>query len=285
MKTTKMKTTKIIVLSLIISVLTSCTTEGVQTEEINEKVSEEILSKLSSIGFDTESIPAMVVGDNVFVEGDIKISIEQLLKKKNTRQAFSALLSCKNAKVIKIKNNLGNTVQSQALKIAVRRWNNASRENSLKFKLVNRGEDLKAEFVDQRTGVAASVNVPFFGSIEKNSLIEVDPDIRTFNNKKINTKQWSQILTHELGHIIGLRHAKNPGNSILEFNQITGTLNLDRASIMFNGVQRIGAPGSIEARTKLGLSRNDKIALRRMYNPRSSALCNDANNLDGGFGS
>ncbi len=82
--------------------------------------------------------------------------------------------------------------------------------------------------------------------------------------KRLTKKEWKNVITHELGHNVGINHSDFPKIG----TQILGTPRIDRNSIMTSSFNR-----PLVVLNSKGLSKFDKIATKKMYNNKNTALC------------
>ncbi len=268
-----MKNFKLFTLVLIILVNYQCTTEkdDFVQEPLQQKISAKLLTKIENLGYDINRFPPVLTDDGatVIIERDMLISLKKLKEASLEKQSYNraaGLLSCGRAREIRVRNNLrAGGAPRRAVSRAINLWNRVSNSN-VRFVVVTSGRiDLRivsASLPDGEFPVIADAFLPEDGRI--GGQIRVDETTRTFNNRILTQRQWSNVIAHELGHAIGFIHDEESGV------RIPGTPNTNITSIMSNR-ERIGAPNSVENLDDI--SGADKRAIRRMYGGQGNRLC------------
>lgn len=236
-------------------------------EEIQEvqpqEVSEEILNKLKTIGFNVSDIPVTSTKGGVVVERDIFIPYSNLEETNFNKQAFLSLMSCQNSRDVKIKNDLGDNAAGKALNAAILRWNSIN-SSILNIRTVTSGQDITIRLDGGRlaTNTYGQGSFPSSGKPGATIDINLDASASVINNGGVLTQaQWVNVITHEIGHNIGLLHIEQASFG----TQIATTVTDDPRSIM-----------RIDTRDIVGLTRlttNDRTAVRTMYSEFNNSLC------------
>ncbi len=217
--------------------------DGNLTNFENQSISEDVLSRLESLGYNTTDIPVyklkneyVVEGDMVFTDADLAVSPAQ--KQRQTKE----LIACDNRLNIRVKNDLSGA-HSKALVTAVDNWNKNS--NSLiSMTIVKKNPTITVRFATKADGIKPETSATASGPKKgkAGALIRV-------NKGRLGSAPWAKVLTHELGHTIGFTHTNSNSGSF-----IVGSLRTDAASIMNSG----GSAGCC-------ISKGDKAALDILY--------------------
>ncbi len=270
-----MKKLNLVTIVFIGLTLFSCQNEALEYTESHEKIPHNILIQLEKLGFDTNSIPVQKLKNGYRVEGDISISNKFL---NNTTQYQSkqkyrvgALVSCKNARSIKIFNALPKkTAAAKSVKTAIKRWNNVKGSN-LKFELVAKGvkydiiirDDTKDDALSDDGQLGTTGDFPQNGKPTQFVAINRNVKLQINGGKSPNLSQWINLMTHELGHGIGLYHNEETRFGV---RTVPTTPKDDAKSIMTTSGR--------DFLILKGLSTNDRKALKRMYSTDTSKrLC------------
>ncbi len=253
-----MKNFKVITFLLFGLIIFSCQTEEIETELSNENqelITEEVLAKLTNMGFDITNYPVRVSKEGYTVEEDILIPREEVERRDiSSKQRYLSVMTCSNARNVRIQNSLPPGVARRAYASAINSWNAVG--NSL-IRLVNVTSNpdiiVRSDNGSLPSNVLGQGEFPSGG--RAGGLIIINTSL------VLNVSQWRSTIQHEIGHNIGFSHT-----NMLDFgNPISGTPRVDDNSLM-NG----GRGGTVR-----NLTTGDKNALRALYGRNNaSSICN-----------
>lgn len=257
----------LVILALSIVQCTNDDSNDHQTisEETEQEVTPELLSKLEKLGFDVKTVPPRIRKGEIVLGGDLIFPLELIEQSSIEKQAYLRIVDCDRIRRVRVRNRLGDTPAGRSVQRGIDLWNRVN-DTTLKLVLVNNDPDINIVAGVPGRGVPADARFPNNGRV--GNRIRIDESIPAFDGKPITERQWGNIMAHEFGHCIGLLHAGDYNRS--DAVQVPGTPLFDGLSIM-DVTEAIGAPGSLENMNNV--STNDEIAVRRMYSNRSDRLC------------
>lgn len=201
----------LIITTLIL--ITSCTNESFDNfENTDSEISQETLDKLGAMGFDTKAISIEKQKDRIFIDGDHFITNESLQKiDLSSKQTYSNIVFCNTISDVKVFNNVKNSTFRKGLSNAIRRWNNVSDAlvNFVEINSVDQSRD--AVVVNQANSSQpdkfASSELAAFGVPGRAIIVDLKArDSKINRGKALTEAQWTNIMTHHLGHLIGFAH-------------------------------------------------------------------------------
>ncbi len=247
--------------------IVQCTTEGENdaqpevTTISQQDVPSEILSKLQSMGFDMDKTSVIVEKGGYIVDGDIFITNETLEENDFQKQAFFGIVDCNRVGNIRIQNALGNNAAGRGFQRGINLWNRVN-GSTLRLIPVNNNPDILVRLA-RRGEIGGWGRGEFPTNGREGGLILLNLNEPSIDGDPVNAREWGNILTHEIGHNIGLLHIEQS-----QFGtQVPGTPTFDRASIMTSGSN----PGVVFNANNV--SRGDRRTVRRMYSNRNNRLC------------
>ena len=171
----------------------------------SDNIPTEVLNRFVELGFDVSDIT--MDGRDYILEKDIRISPEALVEMQpptlhegpnGEQYRTSALVATNGSRVIKVKGNL-NGIFSDALDAAIANYNNNSTMTELSFQRVTNGSaDIT---VRTRRGSPGGV-----AGFPRNGNPYGSVTIFT-TTQQYGLDVLTHVITHELGHCIGLRHS------------------------------------------------------------------------------
>ena len=252
-------------LTFIILISIACTQCNQETEFLDSQftlVTDEItLSKITKLGFDTQTYPVWQDGEFFTVEEDINIPasyLDALSEGPQSEQRhWVNIVSCNEIRYITVYNNIPSGTARNAVSLAMRNWNNitkcdlffASTSNINSAEVIISNGSLPNNVVGQ-------ANFPSNGRPGRYIRLDLN------QHSNFDYAQWRSTIEHELGHSVGFAHTN--GTSTNEI-YIPGTLFTDDNSLM-NG----GRGGTVRK-----LTGDDKKAARLLYNLNfADRICN-----------
>ncbi len=243
----KKNLTKVVAIIIVAAFTFTACSDQSETLPQNE-ISDQVMSKLSNLGFDVENIAPIQFEDGYLVEGDIYLTDKTMseLDLPNylpTVEQYSTnnLVSTGGSRVIKVyAPQGGNSGYSSGmiagLDLAIARYN--AENLSLSFQRVtsSSGADISMTRLskrDERRGVLGSAGFPTsngdpYGNIKMSGILE--------SSYGLSTGGIATIIGHEMGHCIGFRHTdyfnraiscggstSNEGTAGVGANHIPGT--------------------------------------------------------------
>jgi hypothetical protein len=178
--------------------------------QVPTKVTDDVLSQISSMGFSTEGVQAMDGG--YLVEGDIFLSPEQLGQKDNGPRLIIAkeeqyrttnlVAALPRTITVSLDRRLARTAgYSQALQEMVNRYNALNLQ--LRFQVVSSGATIS--FVRGSGSYLASAGFPTSTGNPHNR-VTVNSTALGQGTSSTFINYLATVLAHELGHCIGFRH-------------------------------------------------------------------------------
>ncbi|KAA1244311.1 hypothetical protein [Aquimarina sp. RZ0] len=254
-----MKILKFSMLILIATSIVHCTNDvendALQENSINQdEVSPEVLTKLESMGFDVRQIPVKAKKGGYIVGGDIFITDEAVQQYTGDKQAFFSIVDCDRARSIRIQNDLGNNAAGRGFRRGLNLWNTVN-GTTLELIPVTNNPDIVVRLSEPgEIGGWGLGEFPTNGV--EGGLIILNLNEPSLDGDPVTSREWSNILAHEIGHNIGFLHAEQG----IFGTQIPGTPINDTRSIMTSGSN----PSVVFNARRV--SNGDRRALRLMYN-------------------
>ncbi len=246
-----------------ITLLMSCSDDSLEQNTNSQINTLETTEKLANLGFDTHTIAPKWNEEGVTVEGDIFLATESLQQiTSNAKQRYRTVVFCNTVNQVKIFNTVPNTKIRKALTAAIRRWNAIPNVRVNFIEVNNEGDARDGVLVKDKNLSEIFAESEFARSGIPGRAIFVDikaTDSRINNNKRLTQAQWTNVLTHQLGHIIGFAH-----NNEREFTFIPNTAN-DKNSVMDSD--------PIKHAKTAKFSRKDIIAIKALYGTGNNAKC------------
>lgn len=177
------------------------------------RIDEKYLAKIAKLGLDTSDVKLY---DSVFVvEGDIALAKKFLdtfstpVVNPNDRHAYTdQLLSFNNIRIYLTEAWWANSTYYSALGRALYEWNQAG--SNLNFHILfqtDQGYDWNLIFTTLPSGVLAMADFPGLPNMNGVAGYNILVNQNYINSLQLSTYQISWILTHEIGHMVGLRHS------------------------------------------------------------------------------
>jgi hypothetical protein len=193
--------------AMITMIAVSCKKEG--SPKVSE-VSDEVISKIQSMGFSADGVQAMDGG--YLVEGDIFLTPEQLGQRDNGPRLIIAneeqyrttnlVTGLPRTITVSIDSRLAKKAgYAQALQEMVNRYN--AQNLLLKFQVVSSGATIS--FVNGSGSFLASAGFPTSTGNPHNQ-VKVNSTAIGTGTSATFVNYLATILAHELGHCIGFRH-------------------------------------------------------------------------------
>lgn len=242
---------KKLVTTIIIIFVLSCNNENLHVEKSTPKSDTEIaLEKVRAHGLSTEDYE--IIGDDLIIEGDISFKINDLLSDTSRQYSHTTIIGQTNSHNIRIKMDDNMTsIWGAALDEVIRVFNSVP-NSKLKISRVSSSStaDIRIFYAD----IGKFLGYADFPSGDGK------PGYRLRINDYCNDMTyWSKLhlLSHELGHNIGLRH-QNRIEDGLVYIPGTPTTHKDPDSIMNQGIFK-------KMPSWKSLSANDKKAISFLY--------------------
>ncbi len=254
-------------LAILALSVVQCTNEGENdaqpeiTTSSQQDVPSEVLSKLQSMGFDTDKTSIVITKGGYIVDGDIFFTEEALRENNLQKQAFFGIVDCNRAGNIRIQNALGNNAAGRGFQRGVNLWNNVN-GTTLRLIPVTRNPDIVVRLA--RPGeIGGWGRGEFPTNGREGRLIVLNLNEPSIDGDAVTAREWGNILTHEIGHNIGLLHIEQSQFGTF----VPGTPTFDRRSIMTSGSN----PGVVFNANRV--SNGDRRTVRRMYSNNNNRLC------------
>ncbi len=267
-----MKNLKLSMLILLSISIMSCSKDS--DNNIEPGISQEILSKIESMGFDANPASIIVTKLGYIVEGDILIPKESLEKDYVQKQHVLNVINCATARNVRIKNELGDHVSGDRFGRALKLWNDVGGASTLNLVAVNKNPDIVVRLAENNEIGNAFGSTTFPVNGVPSPVIFLRPD-SSYKGQTFNALQWSNIIAHEIGHALGILHTNMSGDETIH---IPGTPDIDNQerdelSIMTDGMDTV-VPFDVVLNST-GPSLNDKRTIRLMFHENANRrLCN-----------
>ncbi|MCU7548233.1 zinc-dependent metalloprotease [Chitinophagaceae bacterium LB-8] len=272
----KKLTLSIITVGLLVTSFVSCKKDAKQA---TNSVSQETLTKIQNLGFGSQEVQKIAGG--YLVEGDIILTESELNSTSTSPNMIIAqeeqyrtfnLVSISKHPVIKIALNNSSSQHeaafSAALDEAIRRYN--AENLQITFQRVTTGADITVVAFYENSSTLGSAGFPTSTGAPYNQI-----QMNTYHYSTVvdptNTNYIATIMSHEMGHCIGLRHTDYMRRS---YSCGYGG-NEGQAKNGVGAVQIPGTPSGPDANSWMlacigsGVNRpfnaNDKIALGFLY--------------------
>ncbi|MBB4637805.1 M57 family metalloprotease [Longimicrobium terrae] len=249
----KMKLWKLVPALLGAAVLAACSDTSGGSEPLAVQPQDDLVERIVNMGFDKTRI--VDEGGYFLVEGDIRIEKAALRRQTGPRTQRVVSTIAANRRTITV--NLTaiaaeNTSWANATRAAMANWS-ASQGGGITFVETTGVADVVVSFVNWGNNCAAAQGSwPMNGAPGTTVVV---------NRQYLTTYSYAQqvwVMTHELGHNLGLAHTNTNDGS-----PVYGTPSGDGASVMNNGNFYGGCPPN--APSWSGLSYYDQLALRNLY--------------------
>ncbi len=257
--------------------LTACTKEA--KEVTQDYVSDEVVSRIQSLGFGTHGI--IKTTDGYIVEGDILLTADNLssaptspaliIAQEEQYRTFNLVSPSKYPTIKVALSNSSSAHQSAfsaALDEAIRRFNAESL--TIKFARVNSNSNTTVVAYYEKSNVLGSAGFPSSTGAPY-SQVKMNTYHYSTSTSSTNTNYIATIMAHELGHCIGFRHT-----DYMNRNYSCGTGgNEGQATTGVGAVHIPGTPTGPDARSWMlacigsnvnrPFNSNDKTALKYVY--------------------
>jgi hypothetical protein len=192
--------------------LTACTKEA--KEVTQDYVSDDVLSKIQSLGFDTKGV--IKTNEGYLVERDILLTAAELsaaptspgliIAQEEQYHTFNLVDASEHSTIKIALNNSSSTHQnafSAALDEAIKRYN--AENLSVKFRRVSSNADITVVAFYENSNVLGSAGFPNSSGDPYNQ-IRMNTYHYSTSTGSTNVNYIGTIIAHEMGHCIGFRH-------------------------------------------------------------------------------
>ncbi len=219
--------------------------------------------KKSEIYYDQSRKLFIVQGDMEFSKEDLENSVKSEIKKSKSPSVSQRVgpytVSSSYIGYIRVKVSCTTPAWITASKQAIKNWNLHPIIALTAVRFIEVTGSSAYDINIYETGTTASDNTWIASAPAPNSTRRPGPTVSIYNNHPNETpEKKAHVITHELGHTIGLKHTDG-----VEGTRIPGTAPSDTYSLMNNGGGNVNR--------FLGFSNNDLIALRYLYAKTTSA--------------
>lgn len=246
-------------------VISSCTKE--KQETVTDEISQETLSKISSLGFNTNDVQR--IDEGYLVEGDMILTDKNLnetptspvLRIANVEQYRTTnLVNAGTSRTITVSTSSTSTAFRAAIDAAIARYN--AENLTIKFARVASKGNINISIVNTRQYIA-SAGFPTSGN-PYNSIKYA----KAYSNYSLNF--MTTVLAHEIGHCIGFRHTDYMDRSYSCGGSTANEGASTVGAIHIPGTPTVADPNSwmlacLSATTNRPFNANDKVALNYLY--------------------
>lgn len=246
-------------------VISSCTKE--KQETVTDEISQETLSKISSLGFSTDNVQR--IDEGYLVEGDMILTDKNLNEKPtspvlriaNVEQYHTTnLVNAGTSRTITVSTSSTSSGFIAAIDAAILRYN--AENLTLKFSRVASGGNINIRIVNTRQYIA-SAGFPTNGN-PYNSISYA----KAYSTYSLNF--MTTVLAHEIGHCIGFRHTDYMDRSYSCGGSTANEGASTVGAVYIPGTPTVADPNSwmlacLSATTNRPFNANDKVALNYLY--------------------
>ena len=246
-------------------VISSCTKE--KQETVTDEISQETLSKISSLGFSTDNVQK--IDEGYLVEGDMILTDKNLNEKPtspvlriaNVEQYHTTnLVNAGTSRTITVSTSSTSTAFIAAIDAAIARYN--AEPLTIKFSRVASGGNINIKIVNTRQYIA-SAGFPTNGN-PYNSISYA----KAYSTYSLNF--MTTVLAHEMGHCIGFRHTDYMDRSYSCGGSTANEGASTVGAIHIPGTPTVADPNSwmlacLSSTTNRPFNANDKVALNYLY--------------------
>lgn len=260
---------------IILVIALSCQERDIEVSSSNTNSSDPVLAYILSLGFDRDKV--VDYGKFYAVEGDIMFD-KQLVGNKGARPSQLAHYATPLVDydisgniTVRVGDFPSDTYRNKiitAIQAAIINWNSDIANKKLRFVYTTSSSaNVTVQDALDINGLFAMASFP---NCSVGPLIKVDR-----STANLLAPQIEFIMTHELGHIAGLRHTDDVPDASKNF-RIYGTAYSDAASIMN---ERGPSPSATNPPSWTSFSNDDQKAVRTLYpvTANASAVYNGAN--------